>query len=596
MCGIFGYFGTKTAVSIIRQGLKNLDYRGYDSWGIAVTDGERLQITKAVGEVPDKLSISQPLVGQIGLGHTRWATNGGVTQINAHPHLAQSGEFALVQNGIVENAEELKEVLQKHGWQFISETDTEIIVHLLEAEVKKQHDLALAITAIYPQLRGRNTFAVLTKTGELLAMKKGSPLVLGKSHDQSEYFLSSDTASLVGLASDYLVLEDGQQVVINKGKSDQIQVFVNQVETDRPIQLRWEKLKIDNQSSRLVEKHYMIQEIKETPQVMRTLAQQSKTSYLAVARLIKKAKQVIVIGSGSTGLAAAVIASNLRQWGGVAAIALVGAEVSSYLPFMDSQTVIIAPSQSGETADVLEVLVEAKKRGVKLVTFVNMPGSTMSRIADISCMTEAGPERCVMSTKVFSAQLVWGYMIAQALVGKLSQSQRLVFKGAQQLAEALTTQAWNQQILRLADQLVANHDIFLLGTGSLLPIAQEGMVKLIEGTYKHAHAIPAGDLKHYAITLMETGTPVVLLDPGESDECQAILTAAREVSARGARTIGIGPNRSDVFAEYLVTPDLGELQPVASVVALQLLSYHLTVMLGLPVDKPRNIAKSVTVK
>lgn len=596
MCGIFGYFGTKPAAKIIRQGLKNLDYRGYDSWGIAVTDGSNLRVIKAVGEVPTKLAIKPLPVGHFGLGHTRWATNGGVNQVNAHPHLAQSGEFALVQNGIVENAEALKAVLQKQGWQFISETDTEVIVHLLEAEVKKQPDLALAIKVIYPQLQGRNTFAVLTKKGELLAIKKGSPLVLGKSHDQSEYFFSSDTASLVGLASDYLVLEDGQQVVINKDETDSIQVFVNQVETNRPVQLQWEKMKISDQSSKLVEKHYMIQEIKETPQVMRTLAQQSKTSYLAVARLIKGAKQVYVIGSGSTGLAAAVIASNLRQWGGVAAIALVGAEANSYLPFMNRQTVIIAPSQSGETADVLEVLVEAKKRGVKLITFVNMPGSTMSRIADISCMTEAGPERCVMSTKVFSAQLVWGYLIAQALVGKLSQAQQLVIKGAQQLTIALADKAWNQQILHLAKRLMTSHDIFLLGTGSLLPVAQEGMVKIIEGTYKHAHALPAGDLKHYAITLMEPDVPVVLLDSGDFEQRQAVENAAREVSARGARTIGIGPSPSEVFAEYLTTPDLGELQSVASVVVLQLLSYHLTVMLGLPVDKPRNIAKSVTVK
>ncbi len=595
MCGIFAYFGTKEAGSIVRQGLQNLEYRGYDSWGIAVTDGSQIKVIKTIGEVPRELSAKQKMTGQIGLGHTRWATNGGVTQINAHPHMAQSGKYVVVHNGIVENAEELKSELVGRGWTFQSETDTEVIVYLIEEAVRDHSSFSLAMTKVATVLKGRNTFGVLTQVGELLAMKQGSPLVVGRSKNKAEYFLSSDTASLVGLAAEYLVLDDGQLVLVQQHESDlpRLTLTNNQGEI---IATQWEKLALGDQSSKLTEKHYMIQEIMETPAVMRTLAQQPKTQYLAVAKLIKQARRVLVIGSGSTGLAATSIAANLRQYGGVEAVALVGAEASSYLPFVDKHTVIISPSQSGETADVLEVLMVAKQRGAKLITFVNMPGSTMTRMADVSCMTEAGPERCVMSTKVFSAQIVWGYLIAQTLAGKLVEARAVVTTAAHQLVGVLTDKAWIKKIVRLAESLKSTDDIYLLGTGGLLPIAQEGMVKLIEGSYKHAHALPAGDLKHYAITLMEKGVPVILLDPGESVERQAILTAAHEVGARGARTIGIGSTPSDVFAEYLETPNFGTIQAVGSVVVLQLLSYHLTVMLGLPVDKPRNIAKSVTVK
>ncbi len=510
--------------------------------------------------------------------------------------MAKSGSFVVVHNGIVENTDELKRGLVDRGWRFQSETDTEVIVYLLEESLKKKNNLNLAVRAVASMLRGRNTFAILTKTGQLLAMKQGSPLVVGRSQDRQEYYLSSDTASLVGLVTEYLVLYDGQLVEISRNDANSLRSVISNVENNKSVEVGWEKLSLGDQSSKLTEKHFMIQEIRETPAAMRTLAKQPKNEYQAVVRLIKNAKKVLVIGSGSTGLAATSIAASLRRYGKIEALALVGAEASSYVPFMDSSTVIIAPSQSGETADVLEVLIEAKKRGAKLITFVNMPGSSMTRMADVSCMTEAGPERCVMSTKVFSAQIVWGYLIAQATAGKLSQSQGRVIKASQLLVELLAEKVFERKIVALATSFVPIHDIYLLGTGELLPIAQEGMVKLIEGSYKHAHALPAGDLKHYAITLMEEGVPVIFLDPGESSDKQAIVTAAHEVGARGARPIGIGPSPTAVVSAYRQTPDFGELQAVASVVTLQLLSYHLTVLLGLPVDKPRNIAKSVTVK
>ena len=596
MCGIFAYCGTSQAVKIVWQGLRNLEYRGYDSWGIAVSNKQSLQVSKQVGEIPTKLPKNfQSLKGAVGLGHTRWATNGGVTKINAHPHLAKSEDFAVVHNGIVENAGVLRECLVKKGWQFVSETDTEVIVHLLEEVLLQEIDVLSAIRQVSSQLEGRNTFAVITKAGEIWATKQGSPLVLGRKSDNSAIFLSSDTASLVGLADEYYSLDDGQTVQLSSAGVGRSSCVVWMGDKQIASQ-KWERLQLGSQTAILKQKHYMLQEILETPDVIRALTKQPKKLYEQVAQTIRSASKVYVVGSGTAGLAAASIASNLRSIAGVEATALVGAEAAAYLRFMDASTVVISPSQSGETADVLDVLVSAKELRAKIITFVNMPGSSMSRLADVSCMADAGAERCVMSTKVFSSQILWGYFVAKTLVGKYSQANATLTVSADRLETAMIEKKWRASIQRLAKSFVAVPDLYLLGTGSLLPIAQEGMVKLIEGTYKHAHALPAGDLKHYAITLMEEGVPVILLDPGESSERQAILTAAHEVGARGARTIGIGPSASDDFSEYLVTPQLGELQAVASVVALQLLSYDLTVLLGLPVDKPRNIAKSVTVK
>ena len=580
MCGIFGYLGTKQAVNSIRQGLENLEYRGYDSWRIAVSDGASIEIVKAVGSVPRQLAKAQTLVGQAGLGHTRWATNGGVTPKNAHPHRAKSGRFALVHNGIVENESSLRTDLLGRGWQFVSQTDSEVIVHLLEEVLEHSDDLVAAVTQVAKQIEGRNTFAILTIDGQLVASKVGSPLVVGRSKDKKELFLSSDTVSLVGFASEYVPLEDGEVVDLSK------------IDLQKP---KWEKLGLRSGANKLTDKHFMIQEIKEIPAVLRTLSNQSVTEYRQVAALIKQATQVYVIGSGSTGLAASAIAQSLRRYGGIEARGLVGAEVGSFSTFFDKHSLIIAPSQSGETADVLEVLQVAKKQGAKLVTFVNMPGSSMARLADISCMAESGPEKCVMSTKVFVAQVAWGYLLAQTVGGQGEKARKHLRVCAQRLQAELLDTTWHAKIKKLAKSLLHTDDIYLLGTGELLPVAQEGMVKLIEGSYKHAHALPAGDLKHYAITLMETGVPVILLDTAGGDR-QAILTAAKEVKARGAHTIGIGPDPDEAYDQYLIAADCGELQSVSSVVVLQLLSYYLTSMLGLPVDKPRNIAKSVTVK
>lgn len=636
MCGIFGYVGneqcvgtkqlagTKQASSIVRQGLKNLDYRGYDSWGVVTASGGKLDVVKNVGLIPNKLP--RQLKGVISLGHTRWATHGGVTKENAHPHLASDGSFALAHNGIVENMAELKQDLLKKKYKFLSETDSEVIVGLIESQLIKSQkkDLSIVLRRVVGKLNGRNTVAVLTKNGVIYAVKQGSPLVVGRSsggvkqlsdgmkrpsdkvgrNSEQTYFLSSDTLSFAGKVNEYAVIEDGQMVKIDQGSIQSIAV-----ESGKEMVLDWKVLKLENQQADLKEKHYMIQEIKQTPEVIKALVDQPELKYKKLTKIVAQAKRVITIGSGTAGLAAAQIAYYLRVFSQIEATSLVGAESASYYQFFDEKTVVIAPSQSGETADVLEVLELAKERGSKIITQVNMPGSGMTRISDLAFMAEAGPEKCVMSTKIFSSQIAWGYLLAKTLIGEGVNARQNLSHTAVKIDQYLSNDANHQKVKQLAKTLKKQQDIFLLATGDLLTVSLEGMIKLIEGTYKHAHAIAAGDLKHYAITLMEEGVSVIVLtgsrgnfadsQAGNQQDSQVssqIANAATEVKTRGAEVIAIGPKSVEAADFHLEVPDLGELQALASILPLQLLSYYLTDMLGLPVDKPRNIAKSVTVK
>jgi glucosamine--fructose-6-phosphate aminotransferase (isomerizing) len=341
--------------------------------------------------------------------------------------------------------------------------------------------------------------------------------------------------------------------------------------------------------------HFMLKEIHENPTVIRQVAQSPGDHLKQLAQVIKKARRVFTIGSGTAGIAAAQLAFYLRQYGEIKATSLVGADAIEYYDLFGVGDVLIAPSQSGETADVLEVLELAQQKGVTIVTYVNMQGATMTRLADLPFLTQAGPEISVVSTKVFTAQIAWGYLVAKTVQGKLSQGQKQLLTLAAEMEVYLNDWAMVTQLKAVAEYLATQKDIFLLAKAQCFQIIREGMIKLIESTYRHAHALPAGDLKHYAITLIEPGVPVVVVtakDAAESD----VLTAAQEVKARGALVIGIGPTSDPSFEQHLSVPDLGETAAIMSVVPLQLLSYYAAVSLDRDVDHPRNIAKSVTVK
>lgn len=601
MCGIFSVISVGnqpiSAADQVLAGLKRLEYRGYDSWGIAVVDQQgAFQRSRQVGQIGQVGAVELPEAAAA-IGHTRWATHGGITQANAHPHQAKNGSFVLAQNGIVQNFQELKAELVATGYEFESETDTEVIVGLIEqAQVAQPAtDLVELMRQVFKRLAGRNTIIMLTADGRVLAARNGSPLVVGLTADRDRIFVSSDTLSFADQAGQMIVLENNQQVLVADG-----QVKVWDIASGQPVAVEPQPL---DATAQVIDKegydHFMLKEIHESPTVVRQVVAQDATALQELAEAVRAARRVFTIGSGTAGIAAAQLAYFLRDFAGIMAISLVGADAVEYLKLMTDQDLIIAPSQSGETADVLEVLEVAQAKGVKITTYVNMQGASMTRMADFAFLAEAGPEICVMSTKVFIAQVAWGYRLAKCVTNQLEQADQALVSVAGQMEKMLNNKDFSSKVTETAEFLLPKKDIFLLAKADQYQMIREGMVKLIEGSYKHAHALPAGDLKHYAITLMEQGVPVIVVFGQDPELAAEVLTAGHEVQARGASLIGVGPaGLADPgqFEQFLEVPAADDATCLLTVLPLQLLAYHLAVGLGHDVDHPRNIAKSVTVK
>lgn len=587
MCGIFGYVGSGNAVSVVLDGLKRLDYRGYDSWGVASVDSKGISVSKRIGILDKSFYKGSLSDSKISIGHTRWATHGAVTKTNAHPHLSSDGSFALAHNGIIENFEKLHTELTKQGYKFKTETDTEAVVGLIE-KYKKQGNLLASFRKAVSRLKGRNTVILLTLGGKILASRNGSPLVIGKKDE--EIFFSSDALSFAPYTKKAIVVENGETAVFD-GSLKLINTKSGKEVTRNAVSMDI----ADTKAEKGKFGHFMIKEIFDTPEVLMKLASAEKKKLAQLAIILKKARRIYVIGSGSSGVSAAQIAYYLRKEGGLNATSLVGAEANSYYGLFKKGDLLIAPSQSGETADVLEVLEIAKNKKVKIVTYTNMPGSMMERMSDINFRTPAGPEFCVMSTKVLSAMNAWGYLVAMTASDRYKKGKENIVGVAKKLNRYLASKKNHQKIKMIGRKLLDKESIFLLAKGQNLEIAKEGMVKIIEGTYKHAHGIPAGDLKHYAITIMDKGVPVIVLLSKDS-VFDDVVNAINEVKARKAYVIGISSEKMKQFADCVVVPELGGASALFNMVPLQLISYYMAVMMGNNVDKPRNIAKSVTVK
>ncbi len=588
MCGIFGYIGKKNASDVILEGLKRLEYRGYDSWGIAVL-ADQIYLNKKVGAIGDLNQQTNLPKSKIGIGHTRWATHGGVIDENAHPHYSTDKSFVLAQNGIVENYQQLRTELKKKGYKFQTQTDTEVIVRLVEEKFKNVKNIKEALRLAFLDLTGRNTVIVLTNKNQLIAARNGSPLVIGQNKD--EIFFSSDTLSFAPFVDKVMVVDNGQMAYAD-GKA----VELSDIKSAKTIPAVFEKL--DLKSSKVDKEgydHFMLKEISESPYVIRQIINQDISEYKKFAAAIKKARYVYTIGSGTAGIAASQIAFYLRVYGGIRAQSVLGADMYDYFDLLGKDDLIIAPSQSGETADVLEVLEIAKQKGVKIASFVNMPGSTMTRISDYKFMAQAGPEVCVMSTKVFTSQISWGYLVAKIVGGKLKDGLANLKILADSVETYLNTDSNHLLLKDLAQVLSKKKDIFLLGKYQNFNIVKEGMVKIIEGSYIHAHGIPAGDLKHYAITLMEEGVPVIVVVSDDVSK-EDVLNSVNQVKTRKATVIGIAPENNDSFDYFIKVPKIGETVAILNIIPLQLLAYYMAVEKGFNVDKPRNIAKSVTVK
>jgi glucosamine--fructose-6-phosphate aminotransferase (isomerizing) len=592
MCGIFGYLGQKNSKNIIIDGLKRLEYRGYDSWGIAVLNNGEISQYKNVGEIQKDKGFDSLPKGYIGLGHTRWATHGGVTTVNAHPHISTNKDFTLVQNGIVENFNELKNILKKKGITFVSETDTEVIVKMIEEERNGGKNLKESIIEVFKKLKGRNTIAVLDNTeSKIYAIRNGSPLVVGVG--KKETFLASDTLSFSPYTDQVVLLEDYDMVEIDK---HYLKVFNILNLHNKSLHIK--KLKTQYQS---IDKgkydHYMMKEIVDQKETILLASNYSKAELAPLIERIKKSRRVYIIGAGTAGFAGGQIAYFLRNIAGIDALDIRSYEYKSYLPVISKDDLLIALSQSGETADTIEAIEEFQKKGCKVASLVNMLGTTISRISDFEYYTNSGPEICVASTKVFTAQCAWGYLLSMSIVNKYSNA-KMNLKSLSLNIKKIFGKKSIEKIQGIVDTVYKKEHMFILGKGENFNIALEGSLKIKEISYKHVEGFSAGELKHGVIALVEKGTPVFGI-LSEVEESKDVISAMEQVKARGALAIGIGSKRYEkepVFDWYISTPQLDVVRSIGNVIPFQLLSYFLSVKLGNNIDKPRNLAKSVTVK
>ncbi len=590
MCGIFGYVGvSQPGGAMILDALRKLEYRGYDSWGVAVGANGHIDVAKRAGRIGDAVATLPD--AQIGFGHTRWATHGGVTDENAHPHLDCTGRFAVIHNGIIENYRVIKERLVAAGHEFHSETDTEIVAHLIEEVSASPSDISLvdALRAVFSQLRGLNAVIVMdNKTHQLAAVKNVSPLVLGRG--ERGYFLASDALALVGHASEIHYLDDGQVACLS---SEGLSLFAN--ETGLPQQPDFRPLLLSEADTSLGGyPHFMIKEIHEQPGVLRRISAEYSDPVKELAALIRESYGAFLVGSGTASYAALSGSYLFSRIARRHVNFTVGSEFKYQEHFITDRSLVIALSQSGETADVIESVLAAKERGAKIAALVNVTGSTLDRLADFSIPLGAGPEQCVLSTKAYTAKLAILLMLAHELNGSLHVARELLWQAVDGIEQAIAPLAVDR-IRALATRIVDQEHCFIIGRGLSYPTALEAALKIKEVSYMHAEGFAGGELKHGVIALVDKGTPSIVFSPLDETR-DDILSGAMEMKSRGGMIIGVSPENDPIFDVHIPVADVGDASPIVNVIPAQLLGYQLALLRGYDPDKPRNLAKSVTVK
>lgn len=592
MCGIFAYIGDKNdAASIVLDGLKRLEYRGYDSWGIAVKDRGKIDLEKHVGKIGNARLKSSILNHQssIAIGHTRWATHGGVTVENAHPHLDCSKQIAVLHNGIIENYEELKEGLIKRGHKFTSETDTEIAAHLIEEGMKKV-GFATAVRDSFNKLKGMNAMVIMnSRSSEIIAVKNGSPLVIGLG--KNEYYMASDAAGIVKYTNKVLFLEDSYMAIL--GKDIKLLKLPKGIEVKpRITTLSWKF----EETEKGKYKHFFIKEIHEEPRVIENIALNGTTNVKKLADLIDHAFGTFLIACGSASYSAIGATYLFSKVAKKHVNFAIGSEFKYIEDFVTNKTLVIPISQSGESIDVIEPMVRVKNhKGAYVAGIVNVLGSTLYRMSDFKILLEAGPEKAVVATKSFIAMLAVLILTAYTLAKKQEKGRVLLKKAAKNVSQILS-KSYIAKVKSLARKLAKNEHIYVIGRGLSYTAALEATLKIKEASYVHAEAFPAGELKHGVIALIEKRTPVIVFAPND-ETYYDIISNAQEIKARGGYIIGIGPKKSDTFDEFLETEDIEEATILPQVTISHLLGYYLALARGnKDPDKPRNLAKSVTVK
>ncbi|HEV8337508.1 MAG TPA: glutamine--fructose-6-phosphate transaminase (isomerizing) [Candidatus Polarisedimenticolia bacterium] len=610
MCGIVGYIGSKPLTSILLDGLRRLEYRGYDSAGIAVVNGSGLQVVRCAGKLRDleeSLRLN-PLDGTFGIGHTRWATHGRPTEENAHPHRDCTGRLVVVHNGIIENYLELKDNLQKRGHAFKTETDTEVMAHLIEEKLR-DHSLEEAVRLTLPELRGVYAISVISADHprKIVAARNGPPLVVGLGKD--EYFVASDIPAILNHTRDVFFLDDGELAVVTE-QGVQIRDLQGHPIARKVQRITWDPIMAEKSGF----KHFMLKEIYEQPRAIRDtllgrVSRESGSIFLEEMEIsaedFRKVRRIALVACGTSWHAALVGKFLLESVVKVPVEVDIGSEFRYRDPILHPDDLVVVISQSGETADTLAAQREARAKGLKTIAICNVVGSMITREASGVIYTHAGPEIGVASTKAFTAQLAALHLLALHLREVRGSATPGVAK--EEIARLLHLPAQIEQILgmdplieEIAKEYYRASDFLFLGRGVNYPIALEGALKLKEISYIHAEGYPAGEMKHGPIALIDKNLPVVALAFGDK-VYDKMMGNIEEVRAREGRIIAVtdeGKNDLAKMASHVITiPKTSELlTPILAVVPLQLLAYHIALRRGCDVDQPRNLAKSVTVE
>jgi len=610
MCGIVGYVGNKDAQSVLMVGLEKMEYRGYDSAGIATIYEGELGIRKREGKLRQlaELLNKQPLSGNVGIGHTRWATHGEPSDVNAHPHTDGKGRLAIVHNGIIENYFQLREELTAAGHLFKSETDSEVLAHLFSDYLGDGLSPERAILATYARLDGNFVLAVVCEDfpETIYAIRQGPPLVVGLG--EGENLLASDANALVRHTRRAVYVEDGQVVILTK---DSVRIIDKDAQ---PVPLKEREIHVElEEMDKGDYDHFMLKEIYEQPRLLRDIFRNRVSNYsqityknLSLSQQEQNAISRVVIQAAGTSWHAGLIGKYLlEKYARLHTEVDVSSEFRYRNPVLGGDTIVMAISQSGETADTLAGIREAKSKFIKVLSLVNVEGSTIDRESDAVIHLNVGPEIGVASTKAYTGEVAALILLAMSW-GRLKyaiddKTVEGVLRELEIIPEKMETiLAKNEEIKALAEKFADARDFFFMGRGFDYPTALEGALKLKEISYIHATGYPAGELKHGPIALIEDDTPIVAVVP-QGPTYKKTMSNIAEVRARGGRIIAIateGDSEIGSLADHVITipPTMEELSPLLTVLPLQLLAYHVAVARGCDVDRPRNLAKSVTVE
>ncbi len=588
MCGVFGYVGIEGDVGAsILTALKTLEYRGYDSWGLAVATLDGLVVDKEVGRITADRKQYPP--GRSGIGHTRWATHGGVTAANAHPHVDEARRIAVVHNGIIENYGVLKSALVSSGHTFASETDSEVVVHLVEDELATGADLPAAVASVFDRLEGYNAIVVLDRNDHrFVAAKRVSPLVVGRGPAGS--MIASDAIAMHGHADELIYLEDGQLAVLTANCLEILDRQSMLPVTPLVVPL----LEAEDDIAMGEHAHFMAKEMSEQPMTLRRLIQEARPEIERLAEAARGSNRIVFVGCGTAANAALAGTYLFSQICGRDATMIPASEFRYRTGFLDRDTLVVAISQSGETIDVLEAMTEARQRGAQLAAIVNTANSSLDRMVKTSVHLRSGVEQCVLATKSYTAMLATLLLTASALGGDWDSGVNAVARAADTI-EAMLINGTMEHVRDIAHRVAQADHLFAIGRGVHYASALEAALKIKEVSYVHAEGFAAGELKHGVIALIESGTPCLAF--AANDETRTdLLSGASELRSRGGHIIGVGSTNDTVFDEFISLHDIGLGNVLAEALPGQLLGYFAALARGNDPDRPRNLAKSVTVK